>query len=315
MDSARQALRWSIPGLIFILELVVFSAIWIAARGADPANSMGRIGVNSAVIAVFAGVPLGFLLYQLYYRNYRPFGVTLLLAIRYPLELLKGGPVAARRCWTLVRRDRGADILRRYFALGGKPELVRQAWGGPIDRGDSQHERISHVTVDQPLLGATGPPSFKVLKLNKPLHEDCPDAEPTACKTCLAEYSSRFRWNWAVVMAMIDYASSTSKGETIKEEYASASDIYHALGAARTAIATAAIGSLAFRVGAHFYLHIPTTAATYLHFAIGVVLISLVGYAQYQVIHSARERCSTNMAIRTAASLSWFSRLPAEDQR
>jgi hypothetical protein len=33
-------------------------------------------------------------------------------------------------------------------------------------------------------------------------------------------------------------------------------------------------------------------------------------YAQYQVIHSAREQSSKNLTIRIAAALCWFSHLP-----
>jgi hypothetical protein len=43
---------------------------------------------------------------------------------------------------------------------------------------------------------------------------------------------------------------------------------------------------------------------------LGGLLIGLLAYAQYQVIHSAREQSSRNNTIRIAASLCWYSRLP-----
>jgi hypothetical protein len=43
---------------------------------------------------------------------------------------------------------------------------------------------------------------------------------------------------------------------------------------------------------------------------LGGSLIALLAYAQYQVIHSAREQSSKNLTIRIAAALCWFSHLP-----
>lgn len=127
MDSARQALRWSIPGLIFVLELVTFAAVWQLTSGGNPTDMIDGIKPATALATILAGIPIGFLLYQLYYRNYRPYGHSVLLFLRYPLEI-RHGLRHARPYWSFVRRDRGADILRRYYELGGHPNLIRRAW-------------------------------------------------------------------------------------------------------------------------------------------------------------------------------------------
>lgn len=206
-----------------------------------------------------------------------------------------------------MRRDRGADILRRYFALGGDGELISRAWHSTEDPA---LERIQDVTVARKLLGDRGPPSFKVLNLSKPLHVGCAAVNPTACQDCLEVYSDRFQSNWATVMAMIDYVSSHPAGVPVKTEYAAGSDIYHALGAARTAIATAALAVIGYQVVRHLVAGHAVTAQAVGAFVVGAGVVFVLGYAQYQVIHSARERCATHLAIRTAAGLAWFSRRP-----
>ncbi|HEY7594080.1 MAG TPA: hypothetical protein VH969_13090 [Actinophytocola sp.] len=310
MDSARQALRWSIPGLIFVLELVAFAAVWRLTSGDDPTDIIDGIGPTTALATILAGIPLGFLLYQLYYRNYRPYGRSVLLFLRYPLEI-RHGLRQARPYWSFVRRDRGADILRRYYQLGGHPNLVRRAWHeDPVpDREDAA--RIRDVTAARTLFPNTRPSSFKVLTLDEPLHAGCSAEEPAVCQKCRYEYAKRFRWNWAVIMALLDYAGNRPDGAAIKLEYAAGSDIYHALGAARTAIATAAIGSIGYRLTFHILFGPPVHVGHLVQFVVGGSLIALLAYAQYQVIHSAREQASTNLTIRTAAALCWFSHLAA----
>jgi hypothetical protein len=301
MDSARQALRWSIPGLIFVLELAVFGAVWQLVSGENPSLVVADIAPTTALLTIFAGIPIGFLLYQFYYRNYRSYGRSVLLFIRFP---------HAVRNWTFVRRDRGAEILRRYFEMGGHPNLVRRSWDRDPTPIGIDDEQIREVTMRRELLPIRRQSSFKVLTLGEALHDACQAPEPIVCRDCRAVYMRRFRWNWAVIMAMLDYVSSRSDGAAIKLEYAAGSDIYHALGAARTAIATSAVGSIGYQLVFHLLVGGPIGADAGVRFLVGAFVVAALAYAQYQVIHSAREQSSTNLAIRTAAALAWYSRLP-----
>jgi hypothetical protein len=311
MDSARQALRWSIPGLIFVLELFAFAAVWQLAAGKNPLSVLDDISSTTALATLLAGIPIGFLLYQLYYRNYRPYGRSVLLFLRFPHQV-KHGLVRARRFWSFVRRDRGAEILRQYFDLGGHPTFVRRSWGKSDAPATGDDEQIREVTEPRILLRSGRPSSFKVLTLRADanLHEPCTASAPADCGDCRKAYAHRFRWNWAIVMAMIDFAGSRTDGATIKHEYAAGSDIYHALGAARTAIASAAIGSVVFRIVFHVGQGLSWSWGGAGHLLLGGALIALLAYAQYQVIHSAREQSSRNHTIRIAAALCWYSRLP-----
>jgi hypothetical protein len=308
MDSARQALRWSIPGLVFVLELGAFGAIWQLVNGGNPANMVDRIGPTTALATLLAGVPIGFLLYQLYYRNYRPYGWSFLLLLGFLLKLRRGWSTAWAY-WRFVRRDRGAEILRHYFAMGGHPNLIKRSWGKKPLLTGADDERISEVTKLEALVGGDRPSASKVLRLRTALHENCVATEPIVCRECRKAYTTRFRWSWAVIMAMLDYSSSRPEGAAIKAEYAAGSDIYHALGAARTAIASAAVGSIGYRFVFHVVLG---PDGGLVGFLIAAALVVVLAYAQYQVIHSAREQSSTNLTIRTAAALAWFSRLPEE---
>ena len=42
------------------------------------------------------------------------------------------------------------------------------------------------------------------------------------------------------------------------------------------------------------------------------MLIAMVAYGQYQVLHSARESVSMDLTTRTAANLAWYSRLHSQ---
>lgn len=92
MDTARQVVRWSIPGWVFLLVLAVLQTVTWLIQGRSLPSILQRgipLLTPAAVAAVLtAGVPLGFILYQIYYSWYGkvlPFG--------------------------FVNRDRGASIL------------------------------------------------------------------------------------------------------------------------------------------------------------------------------------------------------------
>lgn len=113
MDGTRQAVRWSIPGFIFVLEVCILQGFWLVIVGHDPYSVVHSVSTSLTLAVVFAGVPLGSLLYQLYYRNYKPSGRSMLLVLRY-IHVLLLGRNAINGKWFFVRRDRGAEILHQY---------------------------------------------------------------------------------------------------------------------------------------------------------------------------------------------------------
>jgi hypothetical protein len=93
MDTARQVIRWSIPGWIFLFMLALLQILTWLFEGRSAAVVVQVLGPlltpGAVAMVVTAGIPLGFILYQIYYSWYGtvlPFG--------------------------FVNRDRGADILQ-----------------------------------------------------------------------------------------------------------------------------------------------------------------------------------------------------------
>jgi hypothetical protein len=152
MDNARQVVRWSIPGLVLVLELGAFAAVLRLADGHDPLGVAAAVDTTAAMLTLLAGVPLGFLLYQLYFRNYRPFGYSLLLMVRYawvvPAEFSRR--ILGKQSWqetkkravqrfAFVRSDRGAEILNEY--LDRRPSATSA--GGTTTNGSPATGRSS----------------------------------------------------------------------------------------------------------------------------------------------------------------------------
>jgi hypothetical protein len=80
MDAARQVVRWSIPGWIFLFWLGLLKGITYVCWGYSLAElvqqpSVRALSGGAAAIIVASGVPLGFLLYQVYYSYYGRYGI------------------------------------------------------------------------------------------------------------------------------------------------------------------------------------------------------------------------------------------------
>src|SRR5215212_3355107 len=95
MDTARQFLRYSIPGSVFLLWLIGLQIAWNRTLGSSATQAAAAVSPGVVLAVVAAGIPIGFILYQFYFGRYKPF---------------------ARSVWTLgllrhPRTDRGARVL------------------------------------------------------------------------------------------------------------------------------------------------------------------------------------------------------------
>ena len=79
LDSARQLLRYSIPGWLFLMFLAIFFGVeWLVRWPSvfdDPIiralTSIDKSSISGLVLFVAAaGIPLGYLIYQVYYFGY-----------------------------------------------------------------------------------------------------------------------------------------------------------------------------------------------------------------------------------------------------
>jgi hypothetical protein len=314
MDNARQVVRWSIPGFVLTLELAVFAAVLRLTGGQDPLDLAEAANTTAAVLSLLAGVPLGFLLYQLYFRNYRPFGYSVLLVLRqpwvFPVEFLRG--ILTKQSWqhtkkratqryAFVRNDRGAAILDAYLDRGGRRELVAHVWPHDDPSYSDIKQSIEPVTDEHSGLGNFMRNSFVVLKLKEHRHAECDvSKDATICDECRNSYRERFVRHWSIVVSMLDFTCGFQNAGAIKNEYTSGSDIYHALGAARTGI----VGAWYVALGYLLFVAHPTLSV----WLLGIPFISILAFVQYKVLSSSRKQAFDHLVARVAAGLAWFSR-------
>lgn len=216
MDTARQVLRFSIPGSITLLAIAGYLVLGRLLQG-DSWDVVGQaVAENvSAVVAIVAAIPVGFLIYQIYYATYR--------AVVWPW---RPRPLKDGKRW--VRIDRGRQIL----ALLPPDQQVRVAklfdvelqLDEILDEEGSWLGRRAHAFSLKYKYWAQEPKPFE-------------------------RYRDRWQENWNIVRALVEISDSTDAGGAIRSEYMTLSDIYHALGACRAGIqlawlvsATACIG-------------------------------------------------------------------------
>lgn len=274
MDTARQILRFSIPGSIFLLHGVICYLLFRRIQGVSFVDASTPIRDNiAAVFAVVATIPVGFVIYQIYYFNYVP--------------ILRVWPF--RWCGRYVRRDRGGQILREL-----DPEQICKL--EEIFKCKVESEEIHSVVPSsksplRKLMHATGLLEVSGRIKNLPMEE----------KKRQHAYELVWSTHWNVIRAAVDIAASHSGSEHVKTEYTTLSDIYHSLGAARTAVLTAWLCTVGISVS-HFdrVLDAPRDAL------LGGALISIMTMAIYMILHTARGRTSQTATASLVFALRWL---------
>jgi hypothetical protein len=202
MDTARQTLRWGIPGAIALAWATI---CYVAIRsGGDMTVSQATLPVRenvNAAVAIFGSIPVGWICYQVYYFSYRP------------LVLWRWGP------W--VRRDRGAEILEQLT----QEQMVQVARLFP---GDGVAVSLRRPYVD--------PPAGRS-KLSTLLKVNLAASERLGLPTRVQRNDYRRRWhaNWDVVRGLMTLVADDD-GQELKAEATTLGDVYHSIGAARFAM-------------------------------------------------------------------------------
>lgn len=215
MDTARQVLRFSIPGSVTLLLVTGFLVLGRLLQHDSWDGIAEALQDNvSAVVAIFAAIPLGFVIYQIYYSTYRAFV--------WPWPW----PWARDELW--VRIDRGAQILSRL--PGDQLRQIERMFDvdlhfdGILKRSGSWVGARAHAYELRP--------------------EFIKEAEEEGVSP-RDRYRRRWKLNWDVVRALLELSDGGDVGGSIKSEYTTLSDLYHALGACRTGIQLAwALSSL-----------------------------------------------------------------------
>ena len=204
MDAARQVLRFSIPGSIYLLllaGLVIGGRLLQHDTLAEVSEALRENA--TALLAFLASIPLGFVLYQVYYSTYRPFRIM--------------GPPWGRR-W--VRIDRGSRVLREL----------------PLEQVELCEEALELKDLEF-APGAYYPPVgwFARLLRVRRLSREFVD-EHGSIDEANAAYRERWYRNWDILRALVEIYATQQNTVGFKGEYTTLSDVYHALGACRAAI-------------------------------------------------------------------------------
>jgi hypothetical protein len=196
VDAARQVVRWSIPGSVFVLFLAIFEFVMVVVRDHSldaiaqlPEAQKTAVGLTAVLIST---IPLGFLLYQLYYFRYMR--GTLLVFPRVAL------------------RDRGADIL------GALPEEAR----GLIEERTGE----TPILCDWYTRKRIWPGRLSVLVLHKQYRN----------RNGRESFRASRQKNWNLLRTYLDIVCIKAESMEFKHEYTTVSDIYHAQGASRISV-------------------------------------------------------------------------------
>ncbi len=220
MDTARQVLRFSIPGSVTLLIGTAYLILGRLFQGDSWAGIESAVAGNvSAAVVIFAVIPLGFLIYQVYYSSYRAF------VWPWPWRWSRGDP------W--VRIDRGAQVLKDL------PKKQLKMIEAAFEVKLAVHEPVLYKVLNPIGLLAHA----YVLK-----HEYNEEAEMDG-ETSYSRYQTRWQMHWNVVRALVDISVDGDSGGAIRSEYTILSDLYHAIGACRTGVLLAGFTSIFASLG------------------------------------------------------------------
>lgn len=211
MDAARQVLRFSIPGSVFLLVFAVLVCLGRLYQH-DSLRIVSQALDNnaSALVALLASIPIGFVIHQVYYLGFGPFVKTL----------------RSRDGERWIQIDRGRFIFRQFQ----EPELdaIRALFDADLD------QRHAHAQASGTIAA----------RLNAfCLHPDYV-AEFPSPEDARKGYKAEWHENWDVVRALVERIAADPRTAMVGAEYSTLSDIYHALGACRTACVLAWVGAI-----------------------------------------------------------------------
>ena len=303
MDTARQVIRWSIPGSILMLTGVLIDLLSIAWEHAVEGHPELSLDVTAPEVAVMtlASIPLGYLTYQFYY--YRDGRVR-----RFPASLV---PV-----------DRGYAILRRLTAAKCSEALVKlgvttvnhQLDDDSLERLPDDRRSVPSVAGNWPL---TWLPDRLSLRVDRLQIEDAErrwyrrfasvvrrgDSFYERRRRDRQEFYERTQDNNQVVRTLLAVLSDREVGKAIVVEYTSLADLYHGLGATRTALA------VGVPLGAVVMCFTPGRSLA--GCGVAVVVGALIAFTAYWMVHRNRAQVLERLIKTTSQGLVWLMALDA----
>jgi hypothetical protein len=177
---------------------------------------------TTSIAVIAASIPVGFLVYQFYYRRYKPILGRYVTLDRGAEILRRLPPDVLERLRTLF--DARLDVRRSHVLA--KDFLGRQASALVLDE---QQLKARYHDVGADRIGA-----FE-------LDERNPERI----------YTDNWYENWSVFRSVLDFACAYGQGAELKREFTTLSDIYHALGASRVAVILGWGGGILYVATAH----------------------------------------------------------------
>ncbi|MFL5897737.1 MAG: hypothetical protein ACJ76D_04660 [Solirubrobacterales bacterium] len=275
MDAARQVLRFSIPGAVLLLNGMICFMIYRRVQGVgfEVTSALLRANVEP-LVGVLATIPVGFVVYQAYYFNYGP--KVAIWPFTWPTDL--------------VRTDRACQVLGRLPAA--TVDQLAYAFDLPLDLTPA-YRRVPN------------PGSWHCHPLEKTMHwlhclrirSDWDEVQGGGS----VAYGVRWHNNWDVLRGMVEIAASLPGADHVKQEYTTLSDLFHALGAARTAVTLSWLAAVVLAM-----THIGRILANPLESVIGLLLITGLSTMLWVIFHYARRRTWKSAASSIRLALRWL---------
>lgn len=278
MDTARQILRFSIPGSILLLHGLACYFIYRRFQGVTFVDASTAVKENiGALVAVLATIPIGFVVYQAYYFSYAP-------VVRIWPGSWKGRFVRADRGWRILSSLEPSQVgaLEAIFNVDIDVEEPYEVVADPKHWYRNPRQKLQH--------------SLRMLELTGRMRE-----KPMVGDQRKRAYERRWYANWDVLRSILDIAGTIPGSSQIKTEYTVLSDLYHALGAARTAVVSAWSLVLVLAV-----THLGRIGDNWWRSFGGAIAISVITWTLYFILHAARRRTWKSASSSLRLGLRWL---------
>lgn len=268
MDSARQVIRWSMPGWVLLFGITVFQfiqniCVYRSVVDAMEHSALTRLTPGAAAVVIGAGVPLGFLIFQLYYHAYD-----------------KWMP------FSLAPEDRGGVIIRS-LPLNARTKL--EEYEPEIDITEMCSQVENKLVIY--LLG----PGLPRLK---PEYRDSREHR----RENKERYRKNRQVNFEAIRFYLALISTELESDNFKNEYTTLSDIYHAIGASRVALI------LSFLIYASYNLFVPTHRdALLIRYGWPLMINLLIFGWAIAIFQSRRGRTSTACQAMLSHTARWYA--------
>jgi len=280
MDSARQVIRWAIPGWLMICFVSLFISIRNLLVEGSLTKAMERIQITPASVAVLAGIsiPLGYVIFQLYYFFYLRF---------FPFRF-----VSVDRGWLVLSSipNINSYLKRKGGCIFIQPFKYRRVWPD-VDKLKSKTPKSKFLKILIMILRLFWDP----LRAKSRNRKNVLELEPTM-RNIARIY--REHWQLAQIVWFESLKEHLSTKEYLQQDLRTTFDIFHSIGASRWALEIALTFYLVYELTIHGGKTILTTPEYLIALFINI-FIFLVVFITFQHTRGEALLRGTNLMIYT----------------